>query len=165
MLILHSGRQYGPSTSWQRHDHGAREISVKKGTAESVRKLANWIRVTTRPDAGVSRAVETPRVPDCMVRICNLGEVLGVACSTSQKMPAVSASRPSSWNKGSGTQTLTGCGRHWQSRSRPSFMYGMSSPPPSAAQVLERAIVELSVHEQRDLNLRGQHYRTNSFQE
>ena len=53
----------------------------------------------------------------------------------------------------------------WQSRSRPSFMYGMSSPPPSAAQVLERAIVELSVHEQRDLNLRGQHNRTNSFQE
>jgi hypothetical protein len=41
----------------------------------------------------------------------------------------------------------------------------MSSPPPSAAQVPERAIVELPVHEQRDLDLRGQHCRTGLVQE
>jgi hypothetical protein len=29
----------------------------------------------------------------------------------------------------------------------------------------ERAIVKLPVHEQRDLDLRGQHCRTNFFQE
>jgi hypothetical protein len=31
----------------------------------------------------------------------------------------------------------------------------MSSPPPGAAQMPERAIVELAVHEQRDLDLPG----------
>jgi hypothetical protein len=41
----------------------------------------------------------------------------------------------------------------------------MSSPAPSAAQVPEGAIVELTVHEQRDLDLPGQCYRTNFFLE
>jgi hypothetical protein len=41
----------------------------------------------------------------------------------------------------------------------------MPSPASSIAQEPERAIVELAVHEQRDLDLPGQCYRTNFFLE
>jgi hypothetical protein len=48
---------------------------------------------------------------------------------------------------------------------RRSLCSGVSSPPPSAAQVPERVIVELAVHEQRDLDLIGQRCRTDFVQE
>jgi hypothetical protein len=41
----------------------------------------------------------------------------------------------------------------------------MSAPPSSAAQVPQRAIIELAVHEQRDLDLTGQRCRTGFVQE
>jgi hypothetical protein len=41
---------------------------------------------------------------------------------------------------------------------------GMSSPPPSAAHVLECTSVKFSVHEQRDVKLPGQRRRTGSLQ-
>src|SRR5512139_1531297 len=44
MLILHSGRQYGPGTSWQRHDH-ARHPSCDTAIEGSAQRLgrAIWI--------------------------------------------------------------------------------------------------------------------------
>jgi hypothetical protein len=41
----------------------------------------------------------------------------------------------------------------------------MSSHSPSVAQWPEGAIVKLAVHEQRDLDLPGQRFRTNFFQQ
>jgi hypothetical protein len=41
----------------------------------------------------------------------------------------------------------------------------MSSPPPSTAHVLERTSVKLAVHEQREVNLSGQHRRTGLLQQ
>jgi len=41
---------------------------------------------------------------------------------------------------------------------------GMSSPPPSAAQMLERASVEFAIHKQRKVNLPGERRRTDLLQ-
>ena len=56
MLIRHSGRRYGPGTSWQRHDH-ARHASCE-GSAQRLGRVAKW-----RKRAFVNDAPMGPTVP------------------------------------------------------------------------------------------------------